>query len=186
LYACRHRLGVIYETNLLSLISPRLKFFYQIRRKCYSICDPNTPLLAPRAKEKDLRPTNRCAVLLHLWLHLFERTKFLLCIKHIFASFGWLVADGWCWFVVREKYYWLVGGWWLVLNWCERKALLTGWEPASRTRPLFLPNVACMLALYSTLLKFQYSFLLNYKSSWLFYLSIKSSWLFYSSIYIAK
>jgi hypothetical protein len=30
--------GVIYETNLLSLISPRLKFFCQIRRKCYSIC----------------------------------------------------------------------------------------------------------------------------------------------------
>jgi hypothetical protein len=25
---------------------------------------------------------------------------------------------------VREKYCWLAGGWWLVLNWCERKALL--------------------------------------------------------------
>jgi hypothetical protein len=25
---------------------------------------------------------------------------------------------------VREKYCWLTGGWWLVLNWCERKALL--------------------------------------------------------------
>jgi hypothetical protein len=36
---------------------------------------------------------------------------------------------------VREKYCWLAGGWWLVLNWCERKALLAGWEPASRTRP---------------------------------------------------
>jgi hypothetical protein len=22
--------------------------------------------------------------------------------------FVWLVADGWCWFVLREKYYWLV------------------------------------------------------------------------------
>jgi hypothetical protein len=21
-----------------------------------------------------------------------------------------LVADGWCWFVLREKYYWLVAG----------------------------------------------------------------------------
>jgi hypothetical protein len=38
---------------------------------------------------------------------------------------------------VREKYCWLAGGWWLVLNWCERKALLAGWEPASRTRPRF-------------------------------------------------
>jgi hypothetical protein len=24
------------------------------------------------------------------------------------SLFGWLVADGWCWFVLREKYYWLV------------------------------------------------------------------------------
>jgi hypothetical protein len=22
--------------------------------------------------------------------------------------FGWLVADGWCWFVLREEYCWLV------------------------------------------------------------------------------
>jgi hypothetical protein len=38
---------------------------------------------------------------------------------------------------VREKYCWLAGGWWLVLNWCERKTLLAGWQPASRTRPSF-------------------------------------------------
>jgi hypothetical protein len=24
--------------------------------------------------------------------------------------FVWLVADGWCWFVMREKYCWLVAG----------------------------------------------------------------------------
>jgi hypothetical protein len=24
--------------------------------------------------------------------------------------FGWLVADGWCWFVLREEYCWLVAG----------------------------------------------------------------------------
>jgi hypothetical protein len=24
--------------------------------------------------------------------------------------FVWLVADGWCWFVLREKYCWLVAG----------------------------------------------------------------------------
>jgi hypothetical protein len=29
--------------------------------------------------------------------------------------FGWLVADGWCWFILREKYCWLVAaGWWLI------------------------------------------------------------------------
>jgi hypothetical protein len=28
----------------------------------------------------------------------------------------WLVADGWCWFILREKYCWLVGGGWFVLR----------------------------------------------------------------------
>jgi hypothetical protein len=32
---------------------------------------------------------------------------------------------------VREKYCWLAGGWWLMLNWCERKALLAG-QPAEQ------------------------------------------------------
>jgi hypothetical protein len=26
------------------------------------------------------------------------------------SLFVWLVADGWCWFVVRENYCWLVAG----------------------------------------------------------------------------
>jgi hypothetical protein len=26
------------------------------------------------------------------------------------SMFVWLVADGWCWFVLREKYCWLVAG----------------------------------------------------------------------------
>jgi hypothetical protein len=40
--------------------------------------------------------------------------------------FGWLVADDWCWFVLREEYCWLVaaGCWWLVRS--ERKVLLAG------------------------------------------------------------
>jgi hypothetical protein len=25
-----------------------------------------------------------------------------------FSLFGWLVADGWCWFILREEYCWLV------------------------------------------------------------------------------
>jgi hypothetical protein len=32
------------------------------------------------------------------------------------SLFVWLVADGWCWFVLREKYYWLVAGGWFVLR----------------------------------------------------------------------
>jgi hypothetical protein len=34
--------------------------------------------------------------------------------------FGWLVADSWCWFVLREEYCWLV----LVCS--ERRVLLAG------------------------------------------------------------
>jgi hypothetical protein len=30
--------------------------------------------------------------------------------------FVWLVADGWCWFVLKEKYCWLVAGGWFVLR----------------------------------------------------------------------
>jgi hypothetical protein len=30
--------------------------------------------------------------------------------------FVWLVADSWCWFVLREKYCWLVAGGWFVLR----------------------------------------------------------------------
>jgi hypothetical protein len=42
------------------------------------------------------------------------------------SLFGWLVADGWCWFVLREEYCWLVAAdcWWLIRS--ERKALLAG------------------------------------------------------------
>jgi hypothetical protein len=40
-----------------------------------------------------------------------------LCIKILpFRLFGWLVADGWCWFVLREEYCWLVAGGWFVLR----------------------------------------------------------------------
>jgi hypothetical protein len=32
------------------------------------------------------------------------------------SLFGWLVADGWCWFVVREEYCWLIAGGWFVVR----------------------------------------------------------------------
>jgi hypothetical protein len=31
-------------------------------------------------------------------------------VKENISLFVWLVADGWCWFVVRENYCWLVAG----------------------------------------------------------------------------
>jgi hypothetical protein len=36
--------------------------------------------------------------------------------RHPSSLFVWLVADGWCWFVLREKYCWLVAGGWFVLR----------------------------------------------------------------------
>jgi hypothetical protein len=32
------------------------------------------------------------------------------------SLFGWLVADGWCWFVLKEEYCWLVADGWFVLR----------------------------------------------------------------------
>jgi hypothetical protein len=32
------------------------------------------------------------------------------------SLFGWLVADGWCWFVLRREYCWLVAGGWFVVR----------------------------------------------------------------------
>jgi hypothetical protein len=31
-------------------------------------------------------------------------------VHSVISLFGWLVADGWCWFVLREEYCWLVAG----------------------------------------------------------------------------
>jgi hypothetical protein len=36
--------------------------------------------------------------------------EMMMPITKITSLFGWLVADDWCWFVPREKYYWLVVG----------------------------------------------------------------------------
>jgi hypothetical protein len=46
--------------------------------------------------------------------------------EQVCSLFGWLVADGWCWFVLREEHCWLVlaGCWWLVCS--KRRVLLAG------------------------------------------------------------
>jgi hypothetical protein len=46
-----------------------------------------------------------------------------LCKSLTFSLFVWLVADVWCWFVLREKYCWLIAGGWFVLR---EKVLLAG------------------------------------------------------------
>jgi hypothetical protein len=44
--------------------------------------------------------------------------------------FGWLVADGWCWFVRREEYCWLVAGGWFVLR--EKYCWLVADKPSEQ------------------------------------------------------
>jgi hypothetical protein len=51
--------------------------------------------------------------------------------KQTACSFGWwLMADGWCWFVLREKYRWLVAGGWFVLR--EKYCWLVADKPSKQ------------------------------------------------------
>jgi hypothetical protein len=44
-----------------------------------------------------------------------------------------LVADGWCWFVLREKYCWLIAGGWFVLR--EKHCWLVADKPNEQGKP---------------------------------------------------
>jgi hypothetical protein len=46
------------------------------------------------------------------------------------SLFGWLVADGWCWFVLREEYCWLVASGWFVLR--EKYCWLVADKPSEQ------------------------------------------------------
>jgi hypothetical protein len=46
------------------------------------------------------------------------------------SLFGWLVADGWCWSVLREEYCWLVAGGWFVVR--EKYCWLVADKPSEQ------------------------------------------------------
>jgi hypothetical protein len=46
------------------------------------------------------------------------------------SLFVWLVADGWCWFVLREKYCWLVADGWFFLR--EKYCWLVADKPSEQ------------------------------------------------------
>jgi hypothetical protein len=54
----------------------------------------------------------------------------ILLAAQIFSMFGWLVADDWCWFVLREEYCWLVAGGWFVLR--EKYCWLVADKPSEQ------------------------------------------------------
>jgi hypothetical protein len=45
------------------------------------------------------------------------------------------VADGWCWFVVREEHCWLVAGGWFVVR--EKYCWLVADEPSEKGASVF-------------------------------------------------
>jgi hypothetical protein len=68
-----------------------------------------------------------------------------------FSLFGWLVADGWCWFVLREEYCWLVVRGWFVLR--EKYCWLVADKPNEQAvcckfifqwLSVILPEAVCM------------------------------------------
>jgi hypothetical protein len=46
------------------------------------------------------------------------------------SLFAWLVADGWCWFVLRKKYCWLIVGGWFVVR--EKYCWLVADKPSEQ------------------------------------------------------
>jgi hypothetical protein len=50
----------------------------------------------------------------------------------------WLVAGGWCWFVLREEYCWLVAGGWFVLR--EKYCWLVADKPSEQTGRCYKPT----------------------------------------------
>jgi hypothetical protein len=56
------------------------------------------------------------------------------CLPSCQRVFVWLVADSWCWFVLREKYCWLVAGDWFVLR---EKSAAGWWLISQANRALF-------------------------------------------------
>jgi hypothetical protein len=59
------------------------------------------------------------------------------------SLFVWLVVDGWCWFVLREKYCWLVADGWFVVR--EKYCWLVADKPSEQADGL--PSFAVNLGL---------------------------------------
>jgi hypothetical protein len=59
----------------------------------------------------------------HVW-------GFTIALNVSSGLFVWLVVDGWCWFVLREKYCWLVAGGWFVLR--EKYCWLVADKPSEQ------------------------------------------------------
>jgi hypothetical protein len=69
-------------------------------------------------------PTRATTCLLHF-------APFFFCVLVPSSLFGCPVADGWCWFVLREEYCWLVAGGWFVVR--EKYCWLVADKPSEQS-----------------------------------------------------
>jgi hypothetical protein len=67
--------------------------------------------------------------------------------KEVDNMFVWLVADGWCWFVLREKYCWLIAGSWFVVR--ENYCWLVADKPSERGAGFRPGLMRCMHSIYA-------------------------------------
>jgi hypothetical protein len=79
---------------------------------CYNFLPFISYITVKRCSCSDLPTGARILILISsAWGEVFSVQLYCTCIVVDADSlFVWLVADGWCWFVVREKYCWLVAG----------------------------------------------------------------------------
>jgi hypothetical protein len=59
------------------------------------------------------------------------------------SLFGWLVADGWYWFLLREEYCWLVAGGWFILR--EKYCWLVADKPSEQAESCSAVQHQCSL-----------------------------------------
>jgi hypothetical protein len=59
-----------------------------------------------------------------------HRRRFIHSVGDGFSLFVWLVAGGWCWFVLRGEYCWLVAGGWFVVR--EKYCWLVADKPSEQ------------------------------------------------------
>jgi hypothetical protein len=57
----------------------------------------------------------------------------------LYSLIGWLVADGWCWFFLREEYCWLIAGGWFVLR--EKYCWLVADKPSEHAVSLSIDRI---------------------------------------------
>jgi hypothetical protein len=88
-----------------------------------------------------LHYTSYCVVFIFLSCILQSHEIFNLI--QLSSLFVWLVADGWCWFVLREKYCWLVAGGWFVLS--EKYCWLMADKPSEQADLSYFPSNVLIL-----------------------------------------